>query len=413
MQVRQGTIERSYHVPTQRHKKSTHIREGEARSVNSVLPLLKRLIRLCLDRLHSRFVRWTRQFTPSLLPGTIADLGRSKSVLIAENALLRQQIIILKRQVKRPTCTQRDRILLVLLARAVRAWKQALFIVQPETLLRWHRELFRLYWKRRSKASSHKPKVAAETIALIREMAKENRLWGAERIRGELLKLGIHVCKRTIQKYMRGVRTSQPGGQKWATFVHNHAAQIWACDFLQVTDLFFRPLFAFFIIEFKSRKVIHVGVTRSPTDPWVAQHLREATPYGQAPKYLICDNDGKFGPCFARVATMSAIEILKTPYHAPRANAICERFLRSVRQECLDHLLIFHEKQLQRVLNQYIAYFNQARPHQGIRQQLPEPSRSSHSSHHVGGKVITVPILGGLHHDGSSQHLGNSGCLLP
>ena len=127
--------------------------------------------------------------------------------------------------------------------------------------------------------------------------------------------------------------------------------------------------------------------------------LRKATPYGQAPKYLICDNDGKFGPCFARVATTGEIEILKTPYHAKRPNAICERFLRSVRQECLDHLLIFHEKQLQRVLNQYVAYFNFARPHQGIRQQLPEPSRSAHSSHHVGGKVIAVPILGGLHHD--------------
>jgi len=119
--------------------------------------------------------------------------------------------------------------------------------------------------------------------------------------------------------------------------LHNHAADIWACDFLQVTDLFFRLLFVFFIIELKSRRVIHVGVTRSPTDPCVAQQLREATPYGQTPKYLVCDNDSKFGPCFARVATTSTIEILKTPYHTPRANAICERFLRSVRQECLDH----------------------------------------------------------------------------
>jgi transposase InsO family protein len=318
---------------------------------------------------------------------------------MAENALLRQQFIILKRQVKRPTCTKTDRILLMLLARAVRAWKQTLFIVQPATLLRWHRELFRLYWKRRSKASSHKPKVAAETITLIREMVKENQLWGAERIRGELLKLGIRVCKRTIQKYMRNVRTPHPRSQKWATFVNNHATQIWACDFLQITDLFFRPLFAFFIIELKSRKVIHVGVTRSPTDPWVAQQLREVTPYEQAPKYLIRDNDSKFGSGFARVATTSAIEILKTPYHAPRATAICERFLRSVRQECLDHLLVFREKQLQRVLNQYVAYFNRARPHQGIQQQVPEPSRSAISSHQAGNKVIAIPRVGGLHHD--------------
>jgi putative transposase len=367
--------------------------------VNLIHFCLKRLVGTSVNVLRTRFVHWTAPLTSSLPLGILADLVRSKSEVMAENALLRQQLIILKRQVKRPACTKRDRILLVLLARVVRAWKQALFIVQPETLLRWHRELFRLYWKRRSKASSHKPKVAAETIALIREMATKNRLWGAERIRGEFLKLGIRVSKRTIQKYLRNVRTPQPTGQKWATFLHNHAAQIWACDFLQVTDLFFRPLFAFFIIELKSRKVIHVGVTRSPTDSWVAQHLREATPYGQAPKYLIRDNDSKFGSCFARVATTSAIEILKTPFHTPRANAICERFLRSVRQECLDHLLILHEKQLQRVLNAYVVYFNQARPHQGIRQQLPEPSRSSHSSHHAGDKVIAVPIVGGLHHD--------------
>jgi putative transposase len=142
-----------------------------------------------------------------------------------------------------------------------------------------------------------------------------------------------------------------------------------------------------------------VGVTRSPTDAWVAQQLREATPYGQAPKYLIRDNDSKFGPSFARVARTSGIKILKTPYHAPRANAICERFLRSVRQECLDHLLIVQEKQLQRVLNGYVAYFNRARPHQGIGQQIPEPSRSALSAHHPGEKVIALPVMGGLHYD--------------
>jgi len=367
--------------------------------VNLMHSCVKRFVGTTVNILRTRFVHWTTPLTSSLPLGTLADLARSKSELIAENALLRQQLIILKRQVKRPACTKTDRILLVLLARGVRAWKQTLLIIQPETLLRWHRELFRRYWKRRSKASSHKPKVATETIALIRKMATENRLWGAERIRGELLKLDMRVCKRTIQKYMRTVRTHQPRGQKWATFLHNHATQIWACDFLQVTNLFFRPLFAFFIVELKSRKVIHVGVTRSPTDPWVAQQLREATPYGQAPKYLLCDNDSKFGPCFARVAKTSGIELLKTPYHAPRANAICERFLRSVRQECLDHLLILHEKQLQRVLNAYVSYFNQVRPHQGIQQQVPESYGSSRTTPHEGTKVVAVPILAGLHHD--------------
>jgi len=198
---------------------------------------------------------------------------------------------------------------------------------------------------------------------------------------------------------MRNVRTQQPRGQKWSTFLHTHAAHIWACDFLQVTDLFFRPLFAFFVIELQSRKVIQVGVTGSPTDAWAAQQLREATPYGQAPKYLIRDNDSKFGSSFVRVARTSGIELLKTPVHAPRANAICERFMRSVRQECLDHLLILHERQLQRILNAYVTYFKQARPHQGIQQQIPECSGSSASTPHIGSRVVDVPVLAGLHHD--------------
>jgi len=364
-----------------------------------VLTHLQRLLDGCLDALSSRLTRWTKPLGTSLPLATLTDLSRSKSELIAEIALLRQQLIILERQVKRPTFTRTDRLLLVLLARLVRTWQQALLIVQPDTLLRWHRELFRLYWKRKSKAHAHKPKVAAETIALIRQMVQENRLWGAERIRGELLKLGIRVCKRTIQKYMRNVRTHQPRGQKWSMFLSNHAAQVWACDFLQITDLFFRPLFAFFVIELKSRKVVHVGVTRSPTDAWVAQQLREATPYGQAPKYLICDHDSKFGSCFRRVARTSGIKLLKTPVHVPQANAICERFMRSVRQECLDHLLILQEKQLQRVLNAYVMYFNRARPHQGIRQQTPEQHSSGPSAQDAGNQVIARPVLGGLHHD--------------
>jgi putative transposase len=367
--------------------------------VNPALSSLKRLIRLCLDRLHTRFVRWTRPPKTLLLLGTLADLGRSKSELMAENALLRQQLIILKRQVKRPACTKADRLVLVLLARMVRTWKQALFIVQPDTLLCWHRLGFRLFWRQKSKPKSTQAKVSAETIALIKEMAKNNRLWGAERIRGELLKLDIRVCKRTIQKYMRGVRTPRHTGQNWRTFLRNHGGEIWACDFLQVPDVFFRSLFAFFVIELRSRKVIHVGVTRSPTDVWTAQQLREATPYGQTPRYLIGDNDSKFGPHFARVAATSGMKILKTPYHAPQANAICERFLRSVRQECLDHLLIFHERQLQRVLKAYVVYFNQARPHQGIHQQIPESSGSSGSTPLEGSRVVAVPILAGLHHD--------------
>src|SRR5438552_17052767 len=207
-----------------------------------ILPHLKRLVGPLVTGLRAGFLQWTRPLTSSLPLQTLADLGRSKSELVAENAFLRQQLIVLRRQVKRAACTKTDRMLLVLLASMVRTWKHALFIVQPETLLRWHRQGFKLYWKYKSRAASLKPRLSQETISLIQAMARDNRLWGAERIRGELLKLGIRVCKRTIQKYMRGVRSPRQRGQTWATFLHNHAQNIWACDFLQVTDLFFRSL---------------------------------------------------------------------------------------------------------------------------------------------------------------------------
>jgi len=367
--------------------------------VHGILTFFKRLAGCGFQSLHHRFVAWSKPDTTSFLLGTLTDLARSKSELVAENALLRQQLIILRRQVKRPACTRTDRMLLVLLARIVRTWKQALFIVQPETLLRWHRQGFKLFWKYKSTAASLKPRISQETIALIKAMARDNRLWGAERIRGELLKLGISVCKRTIQKYMRDTRSPRQRGQTWATFLHTHTKDIWACDFLQVTDLFFRSLFAFFIIDLHSRRVIHVGVTRSPTDAWTAQQLREATPFGQGPKYLIRDRDSKFGSCFARVAATSGIKVLKTPFHAPRANAICERFLGSVRRECLDHLFVLQEKQLQRVLGAYVQYFNQARPHQGIRQQIPERYGGPVPPVRDDGKILSFPVLGGLHHD--------------
>jgi putative transposase len=363
-----------------------------------VLISLRRRIALCFHALYDGIVRWMKPRTTSLLLGAITDLAKGKSELLVENALLRQQLIILRRQVKRPACKQTDRFRLVFLARLIRTWKQALFIVQPETVLRWHRELFRLFWKYTSKADSRQPKLSPGTIALIKEMARKNRLWGAERIRGELLKLDIHVCKRTIQKYMRGVRTPCPTGQSWRTFLRNHAGEIWACDFLQVTDLFFHSLFAFFIIELRTRKVIHVGVTRSPTDAWTAQQLREATPYGQTPRYLIRDNDSKFGHCFARVAATSGVKILRTPYRTPRANAVCERFLGSVRRECLDHFLVLHQKQLHRLLKTYVVYYNQARPHQGIRQRIPDPPALAAPPLNQPNQVISIPVLGGLHH---------------
>lgn len=220
-------------------------REREVPFVRGLFTSIKQLVCFHLHTLQGVFLRWVKPPTTSLVFDTLADLTRSKSELVAENALLRHQLMILRRQVKRPVCHKTDRLLLVLLARMTRTWKQALFLVQPETLLRWHRELFRWFWKRKSKARSRKPRLSSETISLIQEMATNNRLWGAERIRGELLKLEIRVSKRTIQKYMRQSRPKRARGQTWKTFLRNHAAEIWACDFLQVTDLFCASTFCF------------------------------------------------------------------------------------------------------------------------------------------------------------------------
>src|SRR5439155_24967075 len=160
-------------------------------------------------------------------------------------------------------------------------------------------------------------------------------------------------------------------GQPWATFLRNHAPAIWACDFLPVTDLLFRPLYACFVAALGTRRVVHVGVTRHPTDAWAAQRLREAIPFEQRPRYQIRDNDRKYGPAFARVAVATGITELRTAYRAPRQNATCERFLGSVRRECTDPVLVLGEAHLRRILREYAAYFNTARPHQGLRQRVP------------------------------------------
>lgn len=373
-----------------------------------VVPALERGI---VDRV------WKRPTGNSLLAGAMLDLSRSKQQLVLENALLRQQLVVLRRQVNRPQLTTTDRALLVLLASRLRTWKSALLIVQPDTLIRWHKQGFRLFWKRKSRTASRESRLPAETVELIKHMAQDNLLWGAERIRGELLKLDIRVCKRTVQKYIRQARRPSPSerkpNQNWRTFVCNHASQIWACDFLPVYDLYFRPLFIFFIIELGSRRVVHFGVTRSPTDEWTAQMersavLREATPYGEAPRFLIRDNDSKYGAHFTLVAVTTGLEVLRTPYRAPRANAFCERFLGSVRRECLDHVLILGEKHLHRVIKEYVQFYNRARPHQGIEQHIPQavcspvhemPSATTGAGSGIGPKIISLPVLGGLHHD--------------
>jgi putative transposase len=225
--------------------------------------------------LESLFKQRTKPRPRSQVMGAIADLSRSKEELIAENMFLRQQLIVLERQVKRPKLTQRDRRILVLLSSRIEVWREALMVVKPNTLIGWHRQGFKLFWRKKSQSRRGRPPIAAETIALIEEMAINNRAWRTKRIQRELLKLGIRVSKGTVKKYMRQARKGLPPinkGQSWATFIANHAGETWACDFVQTFDLFFRTIFMYFIVELGSRRIVHFGVTRSqrflggPTD---------------------------------------------------------------------------------------------------------------------------------------------------
>jgi transposase InsO family protein len=345
-----------------------------------------------LHWLQERFKIWTKPATPVLIIGILSDIKRSHTDLVVENMLLRQQLIVLNRQIKRPQLTNPDRFRLVFLSHFTKFWKQALHIVQPDTLMRWHRELFSLYWRRKSQGKS---KISPETIALIHKMAWENQIWGAERMRGELLKLGIEVSKRTIQRYMPKERKSRSSSQAWSTFLKNQASGIWACDFTVVNDWLFRQWYVFVVMELKTRRIVHTGVTKYPTDEWTAQQLREATPWGKGPKYLIRDRDRKYAVHFSAVA--AGIKELKTPYRTPQANGICERFMGSLRRECMDHVLIHNDKHLERVVKKYTAYFNQERPHQGIDQRIPDHYEVPKSKPTC-GRITSKAILGGLHH---------------
>jgi len=331
--------------------------------------------------------------------GFLADLSRTPEDLRAENAFLRHQLTVAARGSKKSQFRAWDRFFLVALSRMFSRWRDALVLVKPDTLLRWHRDGFRLFWKWRSRKKSPSPfRVPSEVVDLIRRMATENRLWGAERIRGELLKLGIAVSKRTIQRYLSKVRTTPPEGQPWSSFLRQEAAGIWACDFAEVRDLWFRCHYVFVVIHLETR---HAVSTMAPTPAWTVQQLRDLTPFGIGPKFLLRDNDGKFTAAFDTVALGAGIR--GHPYARPctKANAFVERCVGALRRECLDHVLVLSESHLQRVLDEYRSYFNASRPHQGIDQRRPAAfgSPANSTEFRPGSTVNASPMLGGLHHD--------------
>lgn len=268
----------------------------------SILSLFIRLIGTSITRLAYAFLHCTESSRHAIAPSTLVSLTGSKTELIAENALLRQQIVLLQRQVKKTNFSQSERLWFVLLASRVRNGRDTLLILKPDTLLRWPRKGFRLFWKFKSRNRGGRPKLSTETVSLIQRIAQANRLWEPARIHGELRTLGIRVATATIQNYVRQARPRQAPGQNWASFRKNHAKDAWACDFLPITALFFQPRYLFLFIELASRPVIHFALTSQPTDMWATQLLREAMPFCQTSPILIRERDSKYGDAFARVA---------------------------------------------------------------------------------------------------------------
>ncbi|HVG97058.1 MAG TPA: integrase core domain-containing protein [Chloroflexota bacterium] len=328
-----------------------------------------------------------------LLVAFVRGSVASRADLAVENLLLRQQLAVLTRPTRmRPRLRRRDKLFWVLARRLWRPWRQHLIIVRPETVLRWHRQGWRLYWRWRSRLRLGRPRLSAEVRDLIARMARDNPWWGSERIRGELLKLGITVSKRSIQRYRRRGPAGPPS-QTWRTFLANHASAIWAADLFTVQTLTFRTLYGLVFITHGRRALVHVNVTAHPRAAWVWRQLVEATAWGRRPRFLLRDRDAVYGGDFASRAAALGIESLRTPVRAPRANAVAERVIGTLRRECLDHLVVLNEKHLRSVLTEFERYYNVDRPHRTLRLEPPRSGSRSPT-----GPIRVRRVLGGLHH---------------
>ena len=320
-------------------------------------------------------------------------LFRSRRDLLLENAALRHQLQVALRTNPRPLLRQHDRILWVWLSRLWPGrWKQHLSIVQPATVIGWHRKGWRLYWTWKSRTRLGRPRLSAEVRELIAEMSRDNTLWGTERIRGELLKLGILVSNRSIRRY-RWRRPRPNGSQSWRTFLINELKGIWAADLCVVQTLGFHTLYVFFFITHARREVVHINVTANPTAAWIWRQFINATPSGRLPTHLIHDRDKVYGHDLGHKLQRLGVTDIRTPIRAPNANSIAERFVRSLRQECLDHVIILNERHLVRVLHEFVEYYNQHRPHRSLHLGAPQPLTVVRD-----GQVVARPVLGGLHH---------------
>jgi transposase InsO family protein len=322
----------------------------------------------------------------------VADLVKSRARLEAEILLLRHQLnVALRHAPLRVRLHGGDRAFMVWMARLWPSLLDVVRVVQPETVLRWHRAGFRNYWRWKSRKRVGRRRIDRGLRDLIRRMSEENPIWGASRIHGELLMLGFEVAQSTVSRYMK--RGQRPPSQCWKTFLRNHANAIAAIDMCVVPTVTFEQLFAFLVVGHARRQLLWFEVTRHPTAEWLARQITEAFPWGSAPKYLIRDNDRAYGQVFT--SRLRAMGIRDRPIGpgSPWQNGIAERLIGSLRRECLDHIIVFGERHLRCVLNAYAAYYNETRPHRSLGKDAP----LRRSIQRI-GEVAVMPILGGLHH---------------
>ena len=339
---------------------------------------------------------WNFASPPDTLSGMhkIIEIFADRAALHTEILALRQQVAVLKRKRPRPSLRKADRVFWVILSCLWPGWRHALVIVRPETVIGWHRKGFRLFWTWKSRRGKPgRPPVSREIRYLVRRMSRENTRWGAPRIHGELLKLGFSISQAAVSKYM--VRYPSPPSQSWRTFLTNHADCLASIDFFVVPTATFHLLFGFIVLHHERRQIVHFGVTANPTMAWVAQQIREAFPWGTAPRHLIRDRDGAYGQSFRSTVTAMGVEEVVTAPRSPWQNPYVERLIGSVRRECLDHSIILNERHLRRILGSYFDYYHGSRTHLSLGKDTPDgrPVQPAGS-----GTVVSLPKVGGLHH---------------
>ena len=327
---------------------------------------------------------------------TLVRLLRARRSLLLENLALRQQLAVLKRRHPKPRIGWLDKLFWVAIRRFWAEWKQSLIVVTPETVVRWHRVGFRLYWRLISRARTKvgRRQTSKEVRGLIFRMVAENPTWGAPRIHGELLLLGFDLSERTISRWMKRAPRDPEPAKRWLAFLRNHREAIAAMDFFAAPTITFGVLYCFFVISHDRRRILHFNVTKHPTSSWIIQQLREAFPFETTLRFLIFDRDAKYGmevPVAIRSLKMGPV---RTSFESPWQNGVAERWVESCRHDLLDHVIAVNERHLKRLLSEYVSYYHDDRTHLGLSKETPGGRVRVAAQ----GRIVSHARLGGLHH---------------